>query len=248
MGRRKLMKMAVIETGLGRTTRAVYISRTVHQSLPRSTNGTMSLPPRFAAMAPHPSLNPKASSTPADQASSATSKAGNFMADSSGMSKAGARAFMEGRSSTSHAGTFALTPDSVPYVRARKGNYCFFGTPSPSPSYSDGYRALYENDELNLMALYESTAAPSPKHGPPPRPRPEASLFSTPTTSLLAPGLVLPPPRPTGGNMGSNAPQSTWGRPCDPRCQWPATTNKTLLKMYSIFRYVHRNPQPLHEL
>ena len=208
MGRRKLMKMAVIETGLGRTTRAVYISRTVHQSLPRSTNGTMSLPPRFAAMAPHPSLIPKASSTPADQASSATSKAGNFMADSSGTSKAGARAFMEGRSSKSHAGTFALTPDSVPYVRARKGNYCFFGTPPPSPSYSysysDGYSALYEDDELNLMALYESMAAPSPEHGPPPQPRPEASLFSTPPASLPAPGLVLPPRRPTGGNMGSN--------------------------------------------
>ena len=204
MGRRKLMKMAVIETGLGRTTRAVYISRTVHQSLPRSTNGTMSLPPRFAAMAPHPSLNPKASSTPADQASSATSKAGNFMADSSSTSKAGACAFMEGRSSTSHASAFALTPDSVLYVRFQKGNFCFFGMPQPSPSYSDTYRALYEDDELNLMALYESTAAPSPKHGPPPRPRPEASLFSTPTTSLLAPGLVLPPPRQTGGNMGSN--------------------------------------------
>ena len=204
MGRRKLMKMAVIETGLDGTTRAVYISRTVHQSLPHSMIGTMSLPPQFAAMAPHPSLIPKASSTPADQASSATSKAGNFMADSSGTSKAGARAFMEGRSSTSHAGAFALTPDSVPYMRARKGNYCFFGTPPPSPSYSDGYSALYEDDELNLMALCESTAAPSPEHGPPPRPRPEASLFSTPPASLPASGLVLPPRRPTGGNMGSN--------------------------------------------
>ena len=186
-------------------------------------------------MAPHPSLIPNASSTPADQGSSATSKAG-------------ACTFMEGRSSMSQAGACTFMPDLVSYVRARQGNSCFFGSPPSSPSYLEGYRALYEGDDLNLSVLYRSMMAPSPEHAPLQRPPPKASLFTTPPPALPAPGLVLPPPRTTGGPNGSNAPQSTWGRPCDPRCQWPATTNKTLLKIYSTFRYVHRNPRPLYEL
>ena len=120
-------------------------------------------------MAPHPSLIPNASSTPADQGSSATSKAGtcNFMADSYDTSKAGACTFMEGRSSMSQAGACTFMPDSVPYVRARQGNSCFFGSPPSSPSYLEGYRALYEGDDLNLSVLYRSMMAPSPEHAPP---------------------------------------------------------------------------------
>ena len=112
---------------------------------------------------------------------------------------------MEGRSSTSQAGSCTFMPDSVPYVRARQGNSCFFGSPPSSPSYSEGYRALYEEDDLNLSVLYRSMMAPSPEHAPLQRPPPKASLFTTPPPALPAPGLVLPPPRMTGGPNGSNA-------------------------------------------
>lgn len=73
---------------------------------------------------------------------------------------------------------------------------------------SEGYRALYEEDELNMSAMRRLVMSPSPPTAPPQRPPSQASLFTTPPPALQALG-VRPPSSLSAAGRATVVPASS---------------------------------------